>query len=216
MSFYLYIHRRPNGDPFYVGKATSRYRPSMFSHRNAIHKNIAAKHGKDNIKIEVVEFPTHDDVLAAEIAAIAQFRAEGYFLANLTDGGEGMLGFKPSDETRRIWSEQRKGRKASAETRAKLSAIHKGNKHNLGRKLSERECELLSKRFKGIPKSESHRAKIAAAHLGKKGMSPTEETKIKMSIAHALRYTIPINREKARESAHRGWITRRLNQSMSA
>ena len=66
-------------------------------------------------------------------------------LYNLTDGGQGNLGWNPpeetrnkiglanskriiSDETRRKISEAGKGRKHSEETKNKISAIHKGKK----------------------------------------------------------------------------------------
>lgn len=103
---------------------------------------------------------------------------------NIGSGGRGrMVGWVPTEETRRKISEATKGRVISEETRAKLSKAHKG------RKLSDQARLNMSLASKGIPKNltpeqiarksaalkargnwmtEEIRAKIGAAHRGKK------------------------------------------------
>lgn len=190
-AFCIYIHFRPDGSPFYVGKATLYVgqiasRPYMFKHRNPIHKRIVAKHGAENIDVFVVEFATAAEAFAAEIAHIARFKRAGHVLANLTVGGGGMNGYMPSDETRRKWSEVRKGRKASPETRALLSAMRTGKKLKYAKR--PWQISVASKRFKGVPKSAEHRAKISAGHMGKNQAPASEQTKAKMSASHKARY----------------------------
>jgi len=48
-----------------------------------------SKHGKNNILIYVFPCDSEQQALADEIQQIAQLRAEGYKLANKSDGGEG-------------------------------------------------------------------------------------------------------------------------------
>lgn len=182
-----YIHCRPNGEPFYVGKATidKRHRtnrPFMFSHRNNLHKKIVAKYGKENIQVFVFPCSTEQEALDAEIQHIAQFRSEGLQLANLTDGGEGMSGFKLSEESKAKLSAIRKGRKPTEETRAKLSAARIGKPSPVkGRKHTDEAKANMSAFQKGRKKSEEHKAKIAAAHIGKKMGPHTEEWKVAAS-----------------------------------
>lgn len=68
---------------------------------------------------------------------------------NLTDGGDGTLGYKKSDEERKAMSERNKGKKQSAEQRLKTSIQHVGNKYNLGRKASEATKRKMAERRTG-------------------------------------------------------------------
>ena len=95
-----------------------------------------------------------------EIFYIAKFKAEGHRLLNLTDGGEGMLGYIHSKETRRKKSESMKktlgGRPAlnrgtthTEETKKKMSEAHKGRvSPNKGKKLSEEWRKNMSEAHK--------------------------------------------------------------------
>lgn len=62
------------------------------SRRTRHHKNIVAKYGRDNIRIDVV--PLKDEALAFEYErlVIKIMRNYGKALVNLTDGGEGASG----------------------------------------------------------------------------------------------------------------------------
>jgi hypothetical protein len=51
--FYTYLHCRPNGDPFYVGKGCDNSGHSRRSHtfgtgRNKLHKAVVAEHGREH------------------------------------------------------------------------------------------------------------------------------------------------------------------------
>jgi len=101
---------------------------------------------------------------------IKELRAIGWKLTNTTDGGEGMLGYSPSIETRQKHSAAITGRKHSPEAREKISAALVGNKYgcgNKGKKLG--------------PKSTEHRTKLSAANIGKK---QTLESRQKISLAN--------------------------------
>lgn len=96
-------------------------------------------------EIVVLEETTLETWKTDEIWWIAFGRACGWPLVNLTDGGDGTLGYKPSAETRAKFSAYHKGRKHSAEHIARVAAANRGKKI-----------------------SESQRAKLRAANLGRK------------------------------------------------
>lgn len=95
-----------------------------------------------------------------EIFYIAKFREEGHRLLNLTSGGDGVLGYVHSEETRRKKSESMKktlggrpahnrGSKHSEESRKKMSEAHTGRTSpNKGKKLSEEWKQNMSEAHK--------------------------------------------------------------------
>lgn len=63
---------------------------------------------------------------------------------NLTDGGEGNLGWKRPEESRLEIIMKNKGRKRSQDSRKRMSESMKGNKNGCGRVLSEEHKRILS------------------------------------------------------------------------
>ena len=175
-SFYTYLHCRPDGSPFYVGKGKGE-RSGQFAVRGAHHKSIVAKYGRENIGIYVFPCESEEQAFQDEIQQIAQLRLEGYELCNYTDGGEGSSGCVPSKETRAKLSAVQKGRKFSAEHCANISAAAKGRKK---RPRSAEHCAKISAAQRGKPKSAEHCAKMSAAMFDKK---PSAETRAKKSVA---------------------------------
>lgn len=200
MQFYTYLHCKPNGEPFYVGKGMRRRSHQLNkSRRNQHHQRVVSKYGKENILIYVFPCDSEEQAFADEIQQISQLRREGYELTNGTDGGEGAAGAKRTEETKLRMSASLKGknlgRKHTPETCAKLSAAHKG-------KVFSKETRLkLSEAAKGKIKTPEHCANMSASrknpsaekrsqmsetHKGKKawnkGIPCSEETKKKISI----------------------------------
>lgn len=157
--FYTYIHCRPDGTPFYVGKGFGK-RAYLLKRRNPMHSNILAKYG-NTIKIYVFNCDSEQQALSDEVLQIRQLRSEGYSLANITDGGDGVTGLVLSEEARKKISNRNKGRKATAEENAAKSARMKGVKHPPER------CKTKSLALLGKPKSEEIRSKISASLKGK-------------------------------------------------
>lgn len=125
--YYIYLHCKPDGTPFYVGKGCNGRGHSKRSHdlkrsRNAHHRAVVEKYGAENIGIFVFPCESEHQALKDEISTIRQLRAEGFRLANATDGGEGSSGLLPNAETRAKMSAKRKGVKRSPETVAKMKA----------------------------------------------------------------------------------------------
>ncbi len=155
--FYTYLHCKPNGDPFYVGKGTLA-RSNNLAKRNIHHKRIVAKFG-----IEIFSFPrdTEQSAFDDEIKWIKVLREEGFKLANYTDGGDGSTGHTVSEAGK-----------------AKLSAFHKG------KKISPEHRARINAALKGVKLSTERRAKISLRMMGNKrhkGMKHSAETLKKMS-----------------------------------
>ena len=51
---FAYMHCKPNGIPFYVGKGALR-RTKNLSERNPYHQSVVSKYGKENILIGKME-----------------------------------------------------------------------------------------------------------------------------------------------------------------
>lgn len=163
------------GELRYVGKTSGTIRKRMVSHVGAARLKTDKRHSlhwiksildagqmPDIFEIEIV--PAGGDWQEAEMFWIAMFRSLGARLTNSTLGGDGALGAI-----------------ASIETRAKLSAIHKG------REFSDSHKKALSDSRTGMKFSDSHLAAMAAARLGKKhkprsrGMSDEQKQKLRES-----------------------------------
>lgn len=144
--FYTYLHCKPDGTPFYVGKGSSK-RSHDFRGRNSYYKNVVNKYGVDNILVFVFPCNSEKQAFSDEVQQIAQLREEGFSLCNMTDGGDGIS--NPTPEIRKKISETLTGRKngpCPPETKAKISKANKGTqpseqcrlaalKANTGRKL---------------------------------------------------------------------------------
>ena len=158
----------PNGKR-YIGQTkrglTKRQGVNWEGYRNCtlLWKAIT-KYGIDNIQITILYegYLTHEEAAEKEMAYIEEYRtnANKYkdpaFGYNLTDGGDGVRGWKPTEERLAVLQNQmrengknRIGKHASDETRKRLSEAHKGiragyvmpqeTKDKIGRSNS-REC----------------------------------------------------------------------------
>jgi NADPH-dependent glutamate synthase beta subunit-like oxidoreductase len=97
--------------------------------RNCHHKAIVAKLSRIGSALEVKMVAvglSESDAFTLEIERISFWREAGVDLTNMTDGGEGVSGLCHSDETKALWSAQRKGKAISEEGRLKRSTTMKG------------------------------------------------------------------------------------------
>lgn len=203
--FYTYLHRRADdGQVFYVGKGQRRRSHSRYR-RTARWLRTVAKHG---LAVEIVAcFWKSCDAFEHERQLIAEHRAAGSPLCNLTDGGDGPHGYKQTEEQRRKNSELRRGvkqsaetiakrvahlvgRPRSAETRAKISASH------IGLKIDPAHAARLKEMNTGCVRSPEFKAKIVSALTGR---PVSEATREKLSKAHKGR--IITAEQRARISA---------------
>lgn len=141
----------------------------------AIFKAIK-KYGWENFKKEILyENLSEEEAKQQEISLIKTLKSNikkyGY---NLTEGGDGTLGRRFTEEQKKQISEKNKGRAISEEhkerlrqvnlgkhhseeTKRKMSESHKGNKASLGRKHTEEWKRQNSERMKGSKNGHSKR-----------------------------------------------------------
>ena len=131
MAFYAYLHCKPDGTPFYVGKGDEVRVSSKKRYHNRHHMNVLAKYGEANILVGKMECSTEKISFDLERGLIKRLRKMGAPIVNLTDGGDGT-----------------KGAVRSPETRAKMAAGKIGNQWNVGRKYSL-ETKIKKSRSRG-------------------------------------------------------------------
>jgi len=165
--FYTYLHCKPNGDPFYVGKGCG-VRSHDFHGRNQHHKRIVAKHGKENIEVLVFSRESEQASFDDEIKWIQVLREAGHELANLCDGGEGSSGALRSPETRAKMSKAQKGKSRSAESCKKQSVRMTGKKRSIDFINKISAIQKGNKRALGHKQTQEHRDKLAISKLGNK------------------------------------------------
>ena len=163
--FYVYIHYRLDDlQPFYVGKGSGdRVRRSK--NRSNYWKNVVAKHGM--FYFIVASFEKEEEAFEREIQLISELRAQGYPLVNLTDGGEGISGRRPTEEELNKMRERMKGNKNSVgcsrseETRKRISESNKGRTFTTTH--SEEHKIKIGDSLRGRPQSPEAVAKRIAA-----------------------------------------------------
>jgi hypothetical protein len=155
--FYAYIHAKPDGTPFYIGKGNGT-RLNMFYKRNQHHKNVVAKYGKRNILIGKLDCSDESTAFDLEMGLIKCLRRSGVDLVNLTDGGHGVS-----------------GRVVTPEQRAKISATLMGRP---GRPWTEEAKAKVGAAKRGKKRTPEQRAK-----MGRKNKFVSEETRVKLRAA---------------------------------
>lgn len=159
--FYVYAHLDPSSNEVrYIGKGKDR-RAWSFSHRKGHHGNWINKLKKLGLKpIVQILFKnlSEEDAFKKEKELIKSYTN----LTNLTDGGEGVSGYSPSEEFKEWIKEYNTGKKQTAEQ------IENMAKTKRGKPRSPKVRESISKGCKGIKFSSEHKHKMSLAHLGLK------------------------------------------------
>lgn len=169
--FLVYTHTRlDTGAIFYVGKGTAR-RVRRATNRNPHWHRIVAKAGGFGSQIVKADI-TESAALQLECETIARLRAEGVALCNMTDGGDGISGYRHTAAARQAMSDRmkgsippNKGQKTSPEVIAKFRAA------KVGWKPTPAMIAAVKASLTGVPKSETHRRNMAAAQRGKRQSS---------------------------------------------
>lgn len=167
--YYVYVHRRADDNlPFYVGKGRAE-RAWKFSERNKYWNNTKNKHG---VIVEIVfDGLTEEEAFQCEIDTILEFTYFDYPLTNLTRGGEGLSGYKQSEEHRKRMGQIRKNSKKWQEGHKKAAEKLKGRKltpehtaaisaGNKGKTRTSEQKAALSEAKKNCPKAQAHIRKV--------------------------------------------------------
>lgn len=152
-------YRKSDGLPFYVGKG-KKDRDGRVSGRSDWWNRIVSKHGffYKRLVSNVSESVAFD----IEKSTISLLRNAGFDICNLTDGGEGMSGHKPSIETILKRTKQTTGKKRTPEQCKRISESLKG------RKLSPSVVEGMIKRRTGVKRTAESIQKTSNSNRGKK------------------------------------------------
>lgn len=155
--FYTYAHYKADTkEIFYIGKGSGR-RAYDSSQRSKFWKSVVAKHG---FSVEILaSWDCEKDAFSHEKFLIETFRSMGFRLCNMTDGGEGVSGYKMDEQTLKrrsaaIWlaNQNPESKRKKSES---LSRAFKG------KKFSEERKRKMSEQRKGKPLSESHRLSLS-------------------------------------------------------
>jgi hypothetical protein len=186
VGIYCYKDKQKNNEIVYIGKDSyinekRRYKnhlaPSFYDEQqiNKVLQNNPNRYEYEKLKEWELEDYNPNLANALEIIYIHRYNPK----FNFTIGGEGVLGFKHSNESRKKMSEAHKGKKFSLKHRQAISNANKGNVHSEETKKKMRENN-------------------ARYWLGKKH---SDEYKRKMS--ESCRGLIPWNTGKTLEDYHK-------------
>jgi hypothetical protein len=106
----VYQHKRAdNGSIFYVGKASNKYRQDQTQNRNKTWHQVV-QDAKGFISEIVANDLDEELSFLVEREYIDKLKKIGASICNKTSGGQGTTGWRPSAETRALWSQQRRGK----------------------------------------------------------------------------------------------------------
>lgn len=183
-----YLITNTDNNKQYVGITTRSLNRRWYEHQfveNSCGKLLSKainKYGIDSFKIEqIASAKSLEDLKEVEKLLIEQhstYVPNGY---NLTKGGDGVFGYKPSKEQIEKVANLKRGTKASEETKQKMRESHLGEKnHFYGKQHTEESKQKISKMKQGQ----------VGPWLGKQR---SEETKRKISEALKLRNSLKGN-----------------------
>lgn len=109
MMYYVYVHHKPGGDPFYVGKGT-KGRAYTSGKRSWGWTKIVEECGGVDVRI-IKNFSDEQEAFLFEKQLIRDLRQKGYNLINASDGGKGPNGYKQTADLRQHKSRLMRGYK---------------------------------------------------------------------------------------------------------
>lgn len=196
----VYRHiRLDTRQPFYIGIGVNEARAYSKKGRNKHWCNIVNKCGYEvQILFDDLDYEVAKLKEIEFITLYGRYNISNGLLCNLTDGGNGSLGYKPTEEALLKISKTSKGRvkskeqidkwkqnmsfTKSKETKEKIRQTLLGKKHTEKRKENQRKAQL------GKTLSDETKQKLRDYWTGKKRGPFSEEHKQKLSEARKQKY----------------------------
>lgn len=182
----VYFHLTPGENRvFYIGIGSIKRAKEFNASRNKHWKKIVAEHGKPTVLI-LAKNLTIDEAVRWEKFWIKHHGLDR--LANISPGGDSVIGFTVPEEIRQQISKTLKGRKLSKEHIENVANALRGKKRNsetvkkialinTGKKRSNEAKQNMRNGQLGKTRSEDHKRKISEAMKGIK--YPNRSKKIK-------------------------------------
>lgn len=141
------------------------------------------KHGLENFSFSILEYCSEENLKEEEIWWIAYLKSLGALLYNITNGGDGIPGYRHTEETKNLISQQKKELYASGWEQPEKSQEYLdnmrgrmiGHKINIGRKHGPDcgHCKILKDRNLNNnpskqPIKDATRAKMSSKKVGSK------------------------------------------------
>lgn len=163
--YYVYAYLREDGTPYYIGKGQSARAWQKHKHHKVPSED----------RIVILESNlTEIDAFDLERKYIQQYGRKDIgtgILRNMTDGGDGIMGHKHSEETKK-----------------KIALARLGKPTNLGKPMSDSQKQKLREHNLGKVVSAETGRKISEAKKGKPGKPRSEETRAKMKASQLARW----------------------------
>ena len=222
--FYTYIHlRNDTSEVFYVGKGRGKRAYSKYCRNNLWHK-IANKHGYTVMIIFL--WDSEGKAFEHEKELIKTYREKGNLLANFTDGGDGVSGYKHDEKSRKKLSKTSKDFWSNDQSRLKMCAIRKLQiTPDLKKKLSEVHTKRWSELSEEKRKQHSESIKSAYSSEEKRKMQADRNRAFRESEEGRKAFSDRVKKywqsEKAQteeakiqrsQAIKRAWETRRANK----
>jgi len=196
---YVYRHiRLDKNEPFYIGIGNQPNHKRAYDYsKNRINKIWLDIVNKSEYEVEVLfDELSWEEACEKEKEFIALYGRKDLktgSLANMTEGGDGVIGILFTDEHKRKIGEKSKGRIYSVETRKKMSNAQIGNEKWKLRTITDETKRKISEANKGRIKTEEWLTKMSEYRLlnghPNLGKHLSEETKKKIS---NTKFKIPV------------------------
>ena len=218
----IYKAQNKINNKIYIGQTVKDVNERIMTHfkiNKYYFQRALNKYGIKSFIISVIDHAkTHDDLNGKEKYWIAFYDCKAPCGYNCTDGGDGVKGYKHTEEDRERNRLSHLGKKASKETRLKMSTAHKG------KNISKEQRKKISIARKGVKFSEEHKQKLSTSKRGIKhpnyGKSLPEETRRKIGLGNSGKIRSDETRQKLRESnlgkRHSKETRQKMNESQKA
>jgi group I intron endonuclease len=236
MGSYIYIIENKVTGAAYVGKSND-VRRRWYKHQTAAKTGAEGylyramrKYGIENFNIHIAD-EAEDEVYVLNVLEpewIQYLQEMKVKLYNLTDGGDGIPGFKHSEEAKLMIGLKNSQKNCSEETKEKLRKINSGKSvsDEARKKISaalqgvkkpprsKEHCEKLSKACNGRVQSVEEREKrsLAMKSSEKVGHPIDEDTRAKISEKLRNQVQSAETRKKRSESMKKAWEKKRRDQ----